>query len=818
MDADEQAPAAGPGMPDAGRVAHILNRLLVEELGRDPARATAQEWYYALAYYLRSRLLLQHLRSERQAIADGRKRIYYLSLEFLPGRILRSALRAQDPDGVCAAALRGLGVAIEDLYDREVEPALGNGGLGRLAACLVEAMATLRYPGMGYGICYEFGLFRQAFEGHRQVELPENWLRQPYPWLVPRPHLDYAVHFGGRSFAIRPAHGELEYGWADTADVTATASDLPVPGGGADTVGMIRLWSAKAGHGFDLHHFQAGNYMEAVRQTAERESISKVLYPNDMTPMGRELRLRQEYFLVAASLQDILWRHQRQWGDLRQLADRAAIQMNDTHPSLAVAELMRLLMDEHRLGWDEAWDQTVRTLAYTNHTLQSEALETWPVDMVAAILPRHLDIIYEINHRFLTEVRHRHPGESAILRRLSLIDEDNRRVRMSHLAVVGSHRVNGVSALHSGIMQESVFADLHRHFPGRFINVTNGITPRRWISEANPALAQMLTEAVGVDWQKDLAALQALRPLASDSGFVARFAAIKAANKTRLAQHVADSMALTIDPTALLDVHIKRIHEYKRQLLSLLYLVVRYNRLRHGGGAAPVPRTMIYGGKAAPGYAMAKLIIRLINDVADTVNHDPAVRDLLRIGFVPDYNVSAAELIVPAAELSEQISAVGTEACGTGNMKLGLNGALTIATRDGANVEIASAVGEDNIFMFGPDHADLAGRTSAARPPVDFVAGHAELAEAFEMIRGGHFNTDRDLYLPLLGALLADDRYMVLSDYDAYAGRQDDVDRDWRGGGWTAKAVHNVASLGTFSADRTVRDYARLVWNADART
>jgi starch phosphorylase len=803
---DPAAVIAGEGTGET------LRRLLVEELGRDPARATAQDWYYALAYHLRSRLLSHHLLAERRAQDAGRKRIYYLSLEFLPGRILRSALRTQDPQGECVGALAAMGVDTDAVFDCEVEPALGNGGLGRLAACLVEAMGTLRYPGLGYGICYEFGLFRQAFEDHRQVELPENWLRQPYPWLVPRPHVNHKVSFGGRAFTHRTAGGELECGWADTREVTATASDLPVPGGDADAVGMIRLWSAKAWHGFDLSQFQAGNYLEAVRRTTEKETISKVLYPNDMTPMGRALRLRQEYFLVAASVQDILLRHQRQWGDVRSLAEHAAIQMNDTHPSLAVAELMRLLLDEHRLDWEAAWDITVRAMAYTNHTLQSEALETWPVDMVAELLPRHLDIIYEINHRFLTEVRHRNPGETAILRRLSLIDEDTRRIRMAHLAVAGSHRVNGVSALHSTLMQQSVFAELHEQFPGRFINITNGITPRRWIDEANPALATLFTETAGEAWRHDLDSLTALKPLAGDTAFCSRFAAIKMQNKDRLAQHAAREWGVTLDPAALFGAHIKRIHEYKRQTLSLLHLVTRYIRLRRGEDLAP--RTMIYGGKAAPGYAMAKLIIRLINDVAEVVNHDPAARGALKILFVPDYNVSAAEIIVPAADLSEQISAVGTEACGTGNMKLGLNGALTIATRDGANVEIAAAVGEDNIFMFGPVHEELPGHRNS-RPGVDLVAQDADLSEAFEMIRGGHFNPDRDLYVPLLSSLLGDDRYMVLPDYAAYAARQADVDAAWGDGGWTRRAVLNVAALGPFSADRTVRDYARLVWDAD---
>lgn len=793
---------------------------MIQLMGRDPAFASKQDWFFALAYLMRARLSSKRIRTWRRNFDHDAKWVYYLSLEFLPGRLLKTCLVSQGIYDVCKQALGDFNVDLEELFDFEVEAALGNGGLGRLGACLLDSMATFRYAGMGYGIRYEYGMFRQKIEGGRQVEHPENWLKNANPWEFNRPNVTYTIHFQGQVTQVTDWRGEIVCHWTDTDDVVATAYDIPVIGYGNDTVSSIRLWSAKATADFNLAYFNRGNYIEAVKEKSETETISKVLYPNDTNRIGRELRLKQEYFLVSASLQDLLSRFQKKHPSLDHLPDKVAIQLNDTHPALAIPEMMRLLVDVYRLGWDEAWDITVRTFAFTNHTLLGEALETWPVDLMATLLPRHLQIIYEINHRFLRDVMHRHPGDVDLLRRLSLIDETApRSVRMSHLAVVGSHKVNGVSGMHTQIMRGTIFKDLTEFFPDRVISLTNGISHRRWLLEANPGLAKLITSRISDQWICDLDRLRELEAYADDETFQSEFAAVKSANKQRLAQLIHQRIGVVVDPHSLFDLHVKRIHEYKRQLLNLLQTIVRYNRIRQRQRTNIQPRTLILSGKAAPGYEMAKLIIRLANDVADIVNNDPAVDGVLKIVFVPNYDVQTAEDLIPAADLSQQISLAGTEASGTGNMKLALNGALTIATHDGANDEIADAVGSDNIFMFGHSFDEIRELRSRGYDPRAIYEANEELRQALDMIRNGYFSPEQpDHFIPIFDALVRQgDHYMLLADYDAYVQCQDRIDAAFREcPQWTRKAILNVARVGGFSADRLVREYATMVWGADA--
>ncbi len=799
-----------------------LVRCMVQDMGRDPAYASHQDWFYALAYFLRGRLSASRIRTWRRNFDQDAKWVYYLSLEFLPGRLLASCLRNLGLLEPCSAALAELGIDLETLRSYEVEPALGNGGLGRLAACILDSMATLGYAGLGYSIRYEYGMFRQMMENGAQVEHPENWLKYGNPWEFGRPNVMYPVHYKGEVAQVHNWRGELECYWGNTDDIMAMGYDIPVVGFGNDTVSTIRLWSAKATTDFNLDYFNRGNYIEAVEEKSESETVSKVLYPSDTTNMGRELRLKQEYFLVSASLQDILSRFERKHGAIERLPDKVAIQLNDTHPSLAVPELMRILVDERRLGWDAAWDITQRTVAFTNHTLLAEALECWPIEQIATLLPRHMQIIYEINHRFLREVTHRHPGDIARVQRMSLIDDssDGRHmVRMAHLAFVGSHRVNGVSDMHTGIMRATTFRDFDAHFPDRITNLTNGIAFRRWLDEANPDFAALIDGRIGGAWRRDLGVIAGLAPAAEDAAFRAAFRQVKRANKARLAAVMEKRLGLWVDPDSLFDVHVKRIHEYKRQLLNVLHVIVRYNRIRHGTHSDIVPRTVIISGKAAPGYAMAKRILQLITSVADVVNYDPAVQDRLKLAFIPNYDVQTAEDIIPAADLSQQISLAGTEASGTGNMKLALNGAMTICTRDGANVEIARAVGEDNIFIFGLDYGEVTAlRRSGAYDPVAMLEANPELTEAIEMIRSGYFSPDQpDQFVPIVDALTRDgDRYMLIADFAAYIATQDRVDAAYRDAEeWSRQAIVNASQMGVFSADRLVHGYAEEVWDAE---
>ncbi len=805
---------------DAASLRRSLSNRLIYSLGKDPITATHRDWFHTTAYAVRERLIERWMETMRSYYRSDAKRVYYLSLEFLTGRLLANSLLNMGFYEECREALAGLELDLERIRELETDAALGNGGLGRLAACFLDSMATLGLPGYGYGIRYEYGVFNQRIENGYQVEHPENWLRYGNPWEFPRPEVLFPVKFGGRVVQFRDDQGNVRFHWVDTEDVMAMAFDTPVPGYDTGTVNNMRLWAAKASRDFDLKYFNEGNYIKAVADKNESENLSKVLYPDDTTLMGRELRLKQQYFFVCASLQDILRRFTKYHPNLDELPDKVAIQLNDTHPSIAIPELMRVLIDVHHCGWDRAWNITRRTFSYTNHTLMPEALETWPVSLFDSILPRHLQIIYEINHRFLEDVRHRHPGNVDLLRRVSIVDEEGgRRLRMAHLAIIGSHRVNGVSQIHTDLMKETIFADFDRLVPDKIINISNGITPRRWLHQANPCLSRLITSVIGKGWLCNLAELKKLVPFAQDASFRQQFRAVKQANKERLAEIIKMRLKLTVNPVSMFDVQIKRIHEYKRQLLNVLHVITRSNRIRQGGAEDMVPRTVIFAGKAAPGYAMAKLIIKLIHSVADTVNNDPVVQGRLKVAFIPDYNVSNAAKIIPACDLSEQISTAGTEASGTGNMKLALSGALTIGTLDGANIEMREEVGEDNIFIFGLTKDGVAAQCAEGYNPWDIYNTQGELKQALDMMAGGYFSADEpNRFRPLFDSLTGyGDRYLLLADYASYISCQERVDTLYRDPAeWSRLAILNVAGMGKFSSDRTIMEYADRIWNVKA--
>jgi len=789
------------------------------------------EWepYVALALAVRDRMIERWIRTQDTYYRRDAKRVYYLSLEYLMGRTLGNALINMGVLDECAKALHELGYRLEDVREAEWDAGLGNGGLGRLAACFLDSLATLGYASYGYGLRYDYGIFHQRIVNGAQVEVPDGWLRYGNPWEIPRPGARFRVQFFGGVRSSMDGQGRLVKEWVDTRDVLATPYDTPVPGYGTQTVNTLRLWAARAVEEFDLHEFNAGDYIGAIEARARSENICRVLYPSDNVAAGRELRLAQEYFFVSATLQDIIRRYKkrdRTFDERRgsrlfdHFADKVAIQLNDTHPALAVPELMRLLVDLEGLAWDEAWQITRASFGYTNHTVLPEALERWPVSLVGRMLPRHLEIIDEINRRFLDEVGRRFGSDDARARRMSLIDEDGeRRIRMATLAIVGSHSVNGVAALHTEILKRDVFRDFHEMWPERFNNKTNGITPRRWLLKSNPPLARLITETIGAGWVTNLEDLRGLAILATDPAGGEAWRKAKRENKLRLAetivrQYQRRGIVLTVNPDSLFDVQVKRIHEYKRQLLNVLHVITLYNRIRDGRDAGIVPRAVIFGGKAAPGYAMAKLIIRLINGVADTVNADPAVRDRLTVAFLADYRVSLAEQIVPGADLSEQISTAGTEASGTGNMKFALNGALTIGTMDGANVEMRHEVGDDNIFIFGLTAAEVAAR----RPhydPWEIYRNDPELARAVDMIGGGAFSPgEPERFRPIVDSLLAGgDHFFLLADYASYVACQERVATTYGDeSAWTRKAILNVANMATFSSDRTIRQYADEIW------
>ncbi|HEY8118788.1 MAG TPA: glycogen/starch/alpha-glucan phosphorylase [Methylophilaceae bacterium] len=794
-----------------------LTSHLTYTISKTPPTATTRDWYEITAFAIRDRLVERWMETMQSYYRADVKRIYYLSLEFLVGRTFSNALLNLNIDTQTKAALLELGQNIESIAEMEADAGLGNGGLGRLAACFLDSMATLGLPCYGYGIRYEYGMFRQTIENGMQVEHPDNWLRYGNPWEFPRGEVLFPVKFHGHVKQYQDATGKIRHDWVDTEEVMAMAYDTPVPGYGGQTVNNMRLWAAKSSRDFDLRYFNQGNYVEAVADKNESENLSKVLYPDDSTEMGRMLRLKQQYFFVSASLQDILFRYKKHHKTWDKLPDKVGIQLNDTHPSIAVAELMRMLVDCYDLSWEHAWGLTTRIFSYTNHTLMPEALETWPVAVFESLLPRHLEIIYEINYRFLQEVSKKFPGDNEVLRRMSIIDEDGgRRVRMSHLAIVGSHKVNGVAALHTELMKSTIFSDFNLLHPGKIINLTNGVTPRRWLNQANPGLAALISSQIGEGWVADLDQLKKLSKFADDAEFRQQFRAVKRANKVRLAEMIQNQLGITINPDSLFDTQIKRIHQYKRQLLNVLHVITLYNRIRLGTHKNIAPRTVIFSGKAAPGYDMAKRIIHLINNVASIVNSDPKVGDLLKVVFIPNYDVSNAERIVPAADLSEQISTAGTEASGTGNMKLALNGALTIGTLDGANIEIMEEVGRDNIFIFGLTAPQVEDLRRKGYSPWDYLHANDELRLVLEMIGSGYFSADDQHRFQLIVDTLTTngDHFLLLADYADYVACQERVSKLYQQPEeWTRKAILNVAGMGKFSSDRTISEYAKQVWN-----
>ena len=792
-----------------------ITERLKYRIGKDPSVAHPHDWLTATTLVLRDRIIEAWIASTKRTYESGQKRVYYLSMEFLIGRLLRDAMTNLGMTEVVASALNHLGVDIDHMAEIEPDAALGNGGLGRLAACFMESMATVDVPAYGYGIRYQHGLFQQEIRDGWQVERPETWLEHGNPWEFERREAAYEIGFGG---TVRPAgkceDGTPRFDWHPATRVIATAYDTPVVGWRAERVNTLRLWASDAPEPIKLDTFNAGDHVGALADQARADALDRVLYPADETPAGQELRLRQEYFFVAASLADIVRRHLGQFGTLENLADQVAVQLNDTHPAIAVPELMRLLVDVHGLNFTEAWATTKGVFSYTNHTLLPEALETWGVPLFERLLPRHMQIVYQINAHVLTEAAGNGASADAI-RAISLIDENGeRRVRMGNLAFVGSHATNGVSALHTDLMKDTVFRDLHAVYPGRIRNKTNGITPRRWLMQCNPNLTSLIREAIGDAFLDDIDRLRDLEPFSEDAEFRAKFRAVKRLNKERLAAIAATRTGTVIDPSAMFDVQIKRIHEYKRQLLNVIEAVALYDQIRSHPERDWVPRVKLFAGKAAPSYARAKLIVKLMNDVAAVINDDPAVRGLLKVVFLPNYNVSLAERMVPAADLSEQVSTAGYEASGTGNMKFALNGALTIGTLDGANVEIGEHVGADNIVIFGLTAEEVARKKREGYDPAAAVANSFELSQALQAIGAGTFSPDDPTrYRALVEDLRHNDPYMLMADFDAYASAQRRVDDLWRDEAtWDRMAILNTARMGWFSSDRTIREYAQDIW------
>jgi glycogen phosphorylase len=788
-----------------------------------PRHATRQDWYMALAYTVRDRLLDRYIAAvDRISEANTAKVVAYLSAEFLTGPHLGNNLINLGMWAATEEAVSRVGQDLSGLLEQEEEPGLGNGGLGRLAACYMDSLSTLNIPAIGYGIRYEFGIFDQAIRDGWQVEITDKWLRYGNPWEVLHSDITFDVALGGRTEHYRDGGGQYRVRWVPDRMVKGVAYDTPVPGFRAATVNILRLWKAEATESFDFEAFNVGDYYGAVNQKVLSETISKVLYPNDEPEIGKQLRLIQQYFFVSCSLQDMIRLHLSRGKDLATFQQYWAVQLNDTHPSIAIAELMRLLVDEYGLDWDRAWTITQQACGYTNHTLLAEALERWPVALLGRVLPRHLEIIYEINHRFLEDVRLQYPGDDQLLRRLSLIDEAGERyVRMAHLASVGSHAINGVAALHTQLLKQTVLSEFHRIAHGKFFNVTNGVTPRRWIALSNPRLSALITRTIGDGWLSDLQGqLQKIEPFAADAGFQKEWRSVKAKNKRALADMLRERTGVPVDPHSMFDIQVKRLHEYKRQHLNVLHLVTLYNRLRRSSTARVTPRTVIFGGKAAPAYRMAKLIIRLITGVADVINRDPVVSDLLRVVFLPDFNVKNSHRVYPAADLSEQISTAGKEASGTGNMKFTMNGALTIGTLDGANIEIRDAVHAENFFLFGLAAEEVALLKSTGYRPRSVYESNSELRDALDLIGEGRFsNGDRQLFRPLLDSLLDRDDYMVLADYQSYVDCQQQVSDAYRDQeSWTRMSILNVARAGSFSSDRSIEEYCRDIWMVTAST
>jgi starch phosphorylase len=791
-------------------------------LGKDNFSITRHDIYLALAYAIRD-LLVERWRDTQQTYYEqDAKRVYYLSMEFMMGRTLGNSLINLDLVEEWKEVLKELDLDLECLEGLEWEAGLGNGGLGRLAACFLDSLATQSIPAYGYGIRYEFGIFFQKIVNGSQVELPDNWLRYDNPWEFGRKEHLHQIKFYGKVVTRLDENGNEYPCWVDTEDVMAMAYDVPVPGYGNGVVNTMRLWSAKATRDFDLHFFNEGKYVEAVEKKMLTENISKVLYPPDQAIEGRELRLKQEYFLASATVQDILYRFKKIHKDLRLLPEKVAIQLNDTHPTLAIPELMRILLCHERLDWDTAWDITVRTFAYTNHTVLPEALEKWPVWLLGKILPNHLAIIYQINEKFLAEVKAFFPGDVQRIKRMSLIEEaQDKKVRMAHLAIVGSHAINGVSCLHTEILEQRVFRDFFEMYPERFSNKTNGITQRRWLKMANKSLSSLICDYIGDGWVTDLKELAKLRPFVDNPDFVRRWRASKQENKKRLAQYIFEKLNLTVSVDSIFDCQIKRFHEYKRQILNVLHIITLYNRIQDNQDKDIIPRTFIFSGKAAPSYQIAKLTITLINAVAEKINNDPATRDLIKVVFLPNYSVTMAERIIPAADLSEQISTAGTEASGTGNMKFALNAALTIGTLDGANIEIMEEIGEENFFLFGLKAEEVSELKAQGYNPREIYNRVPELKQALDMIMNGEFSPETpEMFKPLVDALLNQgDCFLVLADYESYVRCQAEVEQLYRKQDeWARKSILSTAGMGKFSSDRSIAEYAQDTWDVSPVT
>ena len=786
---------------------------LIFLIGRSPKEASQRDWLNATLHAVRDLVTEGWITTARQSRAEETRRVYYLSMEFLIGRTLSNAMIAEGVYDVAEKALAELNVDLEEIIEKEVDPGLGNGGLGRLAACFMDSLATLAIPAMGYGIRYEYGMFRQKIENGQQVERPDDWLEKGAPWEFMRPSKRFSIDFGGHIYF----EGKKCI-WNPAEKVTALAYDQMIPGYKNDSASTLRLWSAHGGEVFDLAEFNRGDHLAAVATRSANQNLSRVLYPDDSTWNGRELRLRQEYFLVSASLQDILRRHFRTHGTLDNLADKVAIHLNDTHPTLAIPELMRILIDLHGYSWQNAWDVTRRIFSYTCHTLMSEALETWPVEMMAKILPRHLQMIFEINDHFLEYVKTYVTTDMEFIRRVSLIEEGHqRKVRMGWLSVVGSHKVNGVAAIHSDLMVSSTFADFARIYPERFTNVTNGITPRRWLAVANPKLAALFDQYIGSEWRCDLSQIEKLKAFADKGEFKRAVADIKYDNKVKLAQYVKKTLNINLDPHALFDVQVKRIHEYKRQMLNVLHIIARYNEMLAHPEKDWQPRVFILAGKAASAYYAAKQTIRLINDVANVINNDERLKGRLKVVFIPNYSVSLAQLIIPAADISEQISLAGTEASGTSNMKFALNGALTLGTLDGANVEILDNVGEDHIFIFGNTVEQVEALRREGYRPFDYYQNDEQLREVIDQIIRGDFSPEEpNRYHSLIQGLQYHDYYQSFADFRSYVEAQKAVDKKYQDrDAWIASTIQNMVNMGFFSSDRTILEYAKNIWKIE---
>jgi starch phosphorylase len=798
-----------------------LKRAIVDNLfyvqGKLPETATLNDWYMALAYAVRDRLLDRWIKTVRTLMKQETRVVSYLSAEFLMGPQLGNNLINLGIYQQAREAVEDLGLDLNLLIEQEEEPGLGNGGLGRLAACYLDSLATLEIPAIGYGIRYEFGIFDQQIRDGWQVEITDKWLHFGNPWELPRPEINFHVNLGGHTEHFKDDNGRYRVRWIPHRVIKGIACDTPVLGYQVNNTNLLRLWKAEAIESFDFEAFNTGDYYGAVNRKIVSENITKVLYPNDSFAQGRQLRLEQQYFFATCSLQDMLRIHLASGSAVEKFHECFAIQLNDTHPAIAVAELMRLLIDEHLMEWDSAWQVTQSTFGYTNHTLLPEALEKWPLLLFGGLLPRHLEIIYEINSRFLEEVRLMSPQDDARLARMSLIDESGEKyVRMAHLATVGSKAINGVARLHSELLERDVMRDFHELYPEKFLNITNGVTPRRWLALCNPRLADLITDYIGAGWvRRTEEQLKSLEGLVDDTAFSETWREVKRANKLQLCGLIKDRTGVLVDPDSLFDVQVKRLHEYKRQHLNVLHIVTLYLRLKNNPEAEITPRTVIFGGKAAPGYVMAKLIIKLINSVADVVNHDPDVKGRLKVVFLPDFNVKSGQKIYPAGDLSEQISTAGKEASGTGNMKFAMNGGLTIGTLDGANIEIREAVGPENFFLFGLNADEVADLKSRGYHPSDYYTANPILREVIDLIGLGFFSKgDKDLFKPLVNSLLSHDEYMLLADYQSYIDRQDEV-----GGAfldqksWTRKSILNTARIGWFSSDRSIREYAEKIWN-----